>query len=349
MNFLYACNDHYAPYAGISIYSLLENNRHEDVITVYVLANNVSELNKSKFRALSDKFEREINLIDAAEIEKFLVDEMVHEFDTGGRETYYRLFADRILPDYIRKIIYLDCDTIVTGDLHGLYNTDIESNQVCAMVCASYMKYYKEYIGVNDNEPLFQAGVALIDLDKWKQNRVGERIIELFNHGINYLRIHDQDILNLILKGHIRTLPLRYNVFPNWNIDDIEMIINKAKKDGVWPYGFEEVKDAIANVKVLHYCGEKPWTKGNRVSQKEVWEKYKNESPWCDIPYAEFKLGFLKRCETYLRRLLPRDIYNAFVEYIHKRIVRRYYARHDHFAKRARYNEAIRDLELAER
>ena len=42
MNVLYQFNEKYAPYAGVSITSLFENNKNADEICVYILGENLS-------------------------------------------------------------------------------------------------------------------------------------------------------------------------------------------------------------------------------------------------------------------------------------------------------------------
>ena len=46
MNIVYASNDAYVPFLGISLFSLLENNRQLDKICVFVLSDSISERTK---------------------------------------------------------------------------------------------------------------------------------------------------------------------------------------------------------------------------------------------------------------------------------------------------------------
>lgn len=45
---------------------------------------------------------------------------------------YLRLFAPTLLPD-VDKVLYLDCDLIVNGNLDELWNTDLEGYAVAAV------------------------------------------------------------------------------------------------------------------------------------------------------------------------------------------------------------------------
>ncbi|MBR1842185.1 MAG: hypothetical protein IJ788_02800 [Oscillospiraceae bacterium] len=64
LNILYACDDNYAPYTGISMTSLFENNKAQDVITVYCAGMQVSENNISKMKALAEQYGRNIVFLD---------------------------------------------------------------------------------------------------------------------------------------------------------------------------------------------------------------------------------------------------------------------------------------------
>ena len=44
-----------------------------------------------------------------------------------------RLFAPKVLPDSVRKALYLDCDTIVNGSIRPLYETEL-GNHLAGMV-----------------------------------------------------------------------------------------------------------------------------------------------------------------------------------------------------------------------
>lgn len=114
-------------------------------------------------------------------------------------ETYYRLFISDILPSDIDKVLWLDCDIIVAGDLKELWNEgisdsavgvvpDFENNNVRVM---NRLKYDAAY-------GYFNAGVLLINLKYWRR----ENIIPIFTNYISdhyeNLYYHDQDVLNYV-------------------------------------------------------------------------------------------------------------------------------------------------------
>ena len=65
---LYACDENYAPWAGISMYSLFENNKDIDALTVYCVTDRVSDASREKLADQAARYKRELIFVDAAEI-----------------------------------------------------------------------------------------------------------------------------------------------------------------------------------------------------------------------------------------------------------------------------------------
>ena len=61
---LYEFSDLYAPYAGVSILSLLENNMDIDTIEIYVLDDGIGKVNKEKIRIIIEEYNRKIIFIE---------------------------------------------------------------------------------------------------------------------------------------------------------------------------------------------------------------------------------------------------------------------------------------------
>lgn len=59
---LYALDDNYAPFCGVSVTSLFENNKMIPDITVHVIGHDISQDNCRKLFSIGEKFGREIIL-----------------------------------------------------------------------------------------------------------------------------------------------------------------------------------------------------------------------------------------------------------------------------------------------
>ena len=112
MNIVYATDDRYVGYCGISLTSLLENNQDVSDISVYILAYRISDQNCNKLKALCDMHGVRLLLID---IENFR-DRIDFDINTSAYNPIVlsRLFLTSYLPENVDRVLYLDCDIIVT-------------------------------------------------------------------------------------------------------------------------------------------------------------------------------------------------------------------------------------------
>ena len=54
MNVLFSSDDKYAQHLGVAIYSLLEHNTAFNKITIYIVDNDISDINKQKLNKTAD-------------------------------------------------------------------------------------------------------------------------------------------------------------------------------------------------------------------------------------------------------------------------------------------------------
>lgn len=167
-----------------------------------------------------------------------------------GLAALYRLSLDQLLPKNIKKVIYLDCDVLVTGDLAELWKINIESYILAAVVnlCS---KASKE---VNlQPEDYFNSGVLLINIELWRKESVSHQVLEYMRKHYDKLKCLDQSALNVV------TLKKWLRLSLNWNVQsDVYAYTEKRKINHF--YDDLEVKDALVNSKIIHFTGpKKPW------------------------------------------------------------------------------------------
>lgn len=68
MDILYSSSDSYAFLTGISILSLLENNRECDAIHIYIMDNHISDINKNKLIEVVKEYRRDISFVPMSKI-----------------------------------------------------------------------------------------------------------------------------------------------------------------------------------------------------------------------------------------------------------------------------------------
>lgn len=167
LNVLYAADNNYAPFLGISVFSLLENNVDIDAITIYAVLDNVSDENKNRLSQLVREYKRELITVDAAEFNMLMETLKVPKY-RGSYATHFRKFFYKIIKDDVERLLYLDSDTLVTGSLKPLLQLDMTT--ACAAVVLDALAYrYKQLLGFGVDEPYFNAGVTLIHVPNWKK------------------------------------------------------------------------------------------------------------------------------------------------------------------------------------
>ena len=124
VNIIYASNDGYARHLAASLLSLLENGRRIPSMAVYVLSVGMCREYQQRLKGMAKAHGRELFVVELGNLkERFPYDVDTRGFDISAMG---RLFAPEVLPEEVKRALYLDCDTIVRGDIRGLYGTDLK-------------------------------------------------------------------------------------------------------------------------------------------------------------------------------------------------------------------------------
>lgn len=129
--------------------------------------------------------------------------------------TYARLFLPNLLPQEVKRVIYLDCDLLVTDSLLPLWNYPLETGDEVAAVedsCSANAGYYNRLNLSADKHRYFNAGVLLIDLEAWRKRDFVNQALNLLSQEELQLDYADQDVLNVLCEGRTTYLPFRYNL-----------------------------------------------------------------------------------------------------------------------------------------
>ena len=208
----YACDDAFVKYTIVSLHSMIKNASKEYNYKIYVLNTNISEDMRNRLSDLqNDNFE-----VIFTNVNSYLdnLSEKLPIRHYYSKTTYYRLFIAEMFPEY-DKVIYIDSDTIVQGDISKLYNTEIGDfymsgcrEQAMEQVDV-YGTYCEEVVGVSRHQ-FFNAGLMLINCKQFREKKVLDKFI--FHLGeYNFIVTQDEDYLNLICKDHVYWLDQRWN------------------------------------------------------------------------------------------------------------------------------------------
>lgn len=276
MNILYTLNDKFVPQVSAGICSICENNKDFDEINFYLISDGITQENKTKLKEFVQSYGRNLIIEELGDIKKYIN----FEFDTSGwnQIVLARLILDNFLPESVEKVLYLDGDTIVRGNLNELWNTNLDKYIIGASIEPTVDKKRKKILNL-ELKPYYNAGVLLINLKRWKDENIGKKVLDYYKENEGKLFANDQDAINGALSEEIYTLSPTYNFCNNFYKYSYKFL-----KKVMRPVSYVEedvFKDALDNPKIIHYLGEeRPWRIGNKHKYKDDYFKYLDKTPW---------------------------------------------------------------------
>ncbi len=284
MNILYTLNDKFLPQVAASITSICENNKKMNTIHFYLIVlGGLSLQDQKKLQKCVKKYNRELDILPLENLANYFD----FEFDTNGWNPIVlaRLLVDKILPKNIDKVLYLDGDTICRGDLTDLWLDNMDGKVVGASIEPTVDKKRKQALGL-ENSHYYNAGVLLINLEKWRHQKIGSKIINYYKEHSGKLFANDQDAINGCLKNQIYTLSPKYNycnIFDQYSY----RFLCKLEKPAEY-IDKNTFLEAKKNPVIIHYLGEeRPWRKHNTHKYRDDYKHYLSLTEWKDTPDEE--------------------------------------------------------------
>lgn len=195
-------------------------NKTKEAITCYIFTMDLTRV-KEDYKCIDDKQIEFLNKIvkeqnENSKVIKIDVTQIYEEeFGHGKNENAYctpytllRLLADKI-PDMPEKLLYLDIDMMVAGDISELYNIDVTDYEYVA-VKEKYGSKFIRYDYIN-------AGMLLLNMKKIKETRLLEKARQLIK--TRKLPFADQDAIFWSTTKK-KLIPRRFNEQRSFNKDD---------------------------------------------------------------------------------------------------------------------------------
>lgn len=262
----FGINDAYAPYISVTIKSIVENNRKND-IHIHVLTDKIS---KSNQRRLADA----VDGCKSAKLEIHTVDDcFLNGLKTGVWTIYiwYRVLLSNILPVEVKKVLYLDADTLVATDLRELFSIDMTDKSIAACIdVQSFDDGTFERCKYDKSKKYVCSGVLLMNLEYWRENGLADKLIDWATRHRELITFPDQDAINHVCRDSKIVLPLRFGILNVFFKYDLFYRDEYA----------EQLRDCVERPAIIHYAGCYPWIRffDSHPMQYE-WEKYNNMLP----------------------------------------------------------------------
>lgn len=243
IHILLAFDDNFwAPaYAAMRGICLATRRRADLVFHLFQLG--LTDEHRADLERITQEFSAKLDIHDLA-TEKTFTNELA-KLPRDGRLNhlmYARLLVEALLPKSIDRVIYLDCDTYVRGNIAELAEIDLKNNAIGA-VEEPHADFITRQTDMRHNsdlfdpaDPYFNSGLLVIDMKQWRAAKVLDNLKTMVSDGTMERLYYDQDFLNLTFKNNWLMLD------PAWNLVDPRKVHQSF------------------NPKMLHYTGSRrPW------------------------------------------------------------------------------------------
>ncbi len=219
----YTADDNYAPYLSVSIISLLKNASPEYTYEIFVVYDKMSLKTLTRLKTLKVLREKDakIHLKPMREVLDFMTERPNTRLNASmfTLTIYYRIFIAQMFPQF-DKGIYLDSDTVVTGDISKMFNVKLGKKYLLGAVNdfsikknKPFMNYVEKYVGIPRDE-YFNSGVLLLNLAEMRRLRFDEHFLYLLVRYDFDTVAPDQDYLNSMCYGRVKLLDTKWDAMP---------------------------------------------------------------------------------------------------------------------------------------
>jgi len=220
------------------ITSIFENNRDVFIEFHCIIKGDVP---KKKLAEINEYIIKNGSVLNQYEVDENLISQFVIS-GTWTTSVYYKMFFPLLVPDRVGKLIYLDTDMLVIGDLKSLFEMNLD-NYALGAVFDNYVKIQPE-IGIIEEDKYFNSGMLLFNVPRWKELKLSEKAINFLAQYPEKIKFVDQCALNAVCVGHWLRLPMKYNLLYSY----IPQYISS-----------HDLKKFINDVVVIHFTLHRPW------------------------------------------------------------------------------------------
>ena len=265
-----ACDEGYAMPLATAMRSIVEANGQHWPLQFYVISDS--------FRARTRK-----RVLDSLPGGSATVDWLIVDLDRfqGLRTihhispiTFARVLLAELLPPALSRVLYLDGDLLVLADLTPLLEVDLEGACIGAVrdfgLDPIVRRGDHRSVGIPGVPAYSNAGVLLIDMERWRKDGIGER-------ASSYLRKNpqaafaDQDALNVALEGAWKELSDRWNFQDHLRISIARMSVSERPS-------------------VVHFVtSAKPWNVESRSLNADFYDGFRQRTRFSRTPRTNFR------------------------------------------------------------
>lgn len=247
------CDESYALATAVATFTMISHKDAETTLDISILALGLSEKQKEIFTISHDE-SVSISVIDI--IPEFFQDsDREKDLFSVSFFTYLKYKLPDLLANH-DKILYIDSDVIVKGDLFPIFEIDLHNNYAAAALDLEKTK---------GTEEAFNLGVLLLNLKKMREDNISDKLIDT--------QI-DQDIFSSVLSGRIQNLPVEYNLLTSV-FSNIQRKNSLDSFNEIHETHYETLAQLIDEGKIIHFSEKrKPWLSASTMASDEWYAHY---------------------------------------------------------------------------
>ncbi|MES2426942.1 MAG: glycosyltransferase family 8 protein [Bacteroidota bacterium] len=279
-----ASDNFYVILVAALLKSIELNHKTDEHIDFYIIDDGISNKNRKRIEEVADSKLITIKWVMSKDV---IPTDVQVPIDNSGfpLTVYLRLFCPLIVDKGVDKIIYMDVDIIVKDDISNLWNINLGDYTIAAVQDVAKtvdcewagIPNYKA-LGIPAGSKYFNAGVSVINVNKWRDGNIGNKVIEALHLHKKHVILGDQYGLNVVFANKWLELD------PKWN----------------W-FAFAE----NANPSLIHFLDIKPIFKtyNSQEAFKEEFFKYLSYTPWKSFKPISGNKRHLKKIYTKIKKM----------------------------------------------
>ncbi len=256
-----ASSDYFAPYASVTLQSILDFVTPEHNYDIFILSKDLSEVNGLALQSMVHGYKNvSLRVVD---VSSCISDLDLYIMEHFTIESYFRSMIPYVLP-YHDKVIYCDSDLIWKRDCADLFATELGNNLMAAVIDPLYAgmqhsedflwaHYYNESVlHICADTPYTNTGVIVMNTKLFRRLFSLDYIMLRSAEG-NFI-FCDQDCLNILCEHRTFFLDYRWNTMTDntgTHMDTIQLAPADVR-DGYFA--------SLSTPYVLHFADKcKPW------------------------------------------------------------------------------------------
>lgn len=220
MDVAFAFDEGYADHVPVAVESILAT--HQAGVTLWLLTTAQVKAERAEAWQAQAAGRAKLHLLSATDEFRSWRASARESLSYISSGTYLRLLLPGHLPEYIDRVLYLDSDVLVCGDLSPLWDIPLDGAALAAVG-----DHFTPTLGTRDGipgaptdidmaAPYFNSGVLMINLPVWRTLGITELCLKYMTENQDRLRLPDQDALNLAAYGRWHELAGIWNDHVSW-------------------------------------------------------------------------------------------------------------------------------------